>query len=106
MKNDVELMRAILFVLESYQVSPRAVVVVSIDEEAVELGCSPDTMETSLNTLLDLDYIDGPGLDEPGYFLFRKLTRKAIRFLEATERPADWERMKRHFAPRSITGGA
>ena len=48
-------------------------------------------IEAGLATLLALDYIDGPGQDEPGFFLFRKLTRKGLKFVDAARRPRDWE---------------
>ena len=98
MIHDVDLMRDLLFLLEERQVSPRSTVVLSIQDEADDLGRLPDVIEASLNMLLDLEYIDGPGRDEPGFWLFRKLTRKGAEFVKATRRPRDWEQMKRHFA--------
>ena len=106
MDNDVELMRDLLFVLESYQTSPRSVIVVSAEIEAEALGRPSDEVEASLATLLDFDYIDGPGQDEPGFFLFRKLTRKGLQFVQATRSPRDWERLKRHYAIRRTESGA
>ena len=98
--HDVELMRDLLFLLEERQISPRSNVVLAIDAEADALGESPEMVEAGLNMLLDLDYIDGPGQDEPGFWLFRKLTRKGNQFVKATRREGDWERLKRYFALR------
>jgi len=106
MDHDVELMRDLLFVLESYQTSPRTVIVVSSDAEAEALGRATDEVELGLTTLLDFDYIDGPGHDEPGFFLFRKLTRKGLQFVQATRSPRDWERLKRHYALKRTESGA
>ncbi len=106
MDHDVELIRDLLFVLEGYQTSPRTVIIVSVDVEAEELGRPAAEIETGLATLLELDYIDGPGPDEPGFFLFRKLTRKGLQFVRATTDPRDWERMKRHYAERQLESGA
>ena len=106
MENDVELMRELLFELEARQTSPRMVVILSLDEEATALGCTSVDLEAGLMNLLDLDYIDGPGMEDAGVFLFRKLTRKGLEFVKRTRRPRDWETMKRHFAQRRIEDGA
>lgn len=100
---DVDLMRDLLFELETRQVSPRSTVFVSIDDQAIALDRSRAEIEFSLTGLLDLDYIDGPGMDE-GFFLFRKLTRKGNEFLRATRRARDWDKMKQHFAMQRIEG--
>ena len=98
MEHDVELLRELIFSLEERQQSPRATIVLSLREEAVEFGCTPGQIESGLDALLELEYIDGTGHDEePGYWLFRKLTRKGTQFARATRAPRDWERMKRHF---------
>ena len=106
MAQDVELMRELMFLLEARELSPRATVVISLDDEAPEIGFKSEDVAEGLNRLLDLDYIDGPGQDEPGFWLFRQLTRKGRNFLRATRRPDDWERMKRHFASQDRALGA
>lgn len=98
MDYDVELMRDLLLVLEERQVSPRATVIVEVDEVAMDLGRRTLVVEEGLNTLLTLGYIDGPGPDDPGLWFFRKLTRKGVQFIQATRSPADWARMKTYFA--------
>ena len=98
MFHDVELMRELLFLLEARQISPRSTVILSISAEAAELGQAPEAVEGGLDNLLDLGYIDGPGRDEPDFWLFRKLTRKGVEFVRATRRQGDWERIKNHFA--------
>lgn len=103
MFHDVELMRELLFLLEARQISPRSTVVLSIDTEAQELGQAPEAVEGGLDNLLDLGYIDGPGRDEPGFWLFRKLTRKGVEFVRATRRQRDWERIKNHFASQQLS---
>lgn len=101
MDNDVELLRDLMFALEARQQSPRTTIVLSLTDEADEFGCTPGEVERGLDALLGLDYIDGAGQDEePGFWLFRKLTRKGVQFVRATREPRDWERMKRHFESR------
>ena len=100
MFHDVELMRDLLFLLETRQISPRSTVILSIDAEAAELGQAPEDVEGGLDNLLDLGYIDGAGRDEPGFWLFRKLTRKGVEFVKATRRQRDWDRIKNYFAAR------
>ena len=102
MSADVELFRDLLFMLETYQTSPRSVVVVSSELETESLGRPPSEIEEGLATLLDYDYIDGPGPDEPGFFLFRKVTRKGLEFIKASRHPRDWEDLKRHYAERQL----
>ena len=102
MTADVELLRDLLFVLETYQTSPRAVVVVSAEIEAEAFDRPAKEIEDGLTTLLNYDYIDGPGPDEPGFFLFRKLTRKGLEFIKASRHPRDWEDLKRHYAERQL----
>ncbi len=102
MFHDVELTRQLLFLLEARQVSPRSTVILSIDIEAEELGQAPESIEDCLDHLLDLGYIDGAGRDEPGFWLFRKLTRKGVEFVRATRHEKDWERMKSYFAAQHL----
>ena len=91
-------MRELMFSLEARQQSPRATIILSLTEEAVDLGVSPPRIRSSLDALLELEYIDGAGNDdEAGFWLFRKLTRKGTQFVRATREPRDWEKMKRHF---------
>lgn len=98
MEYDVELLRELMFALDERQQSPRMTVVLSLPEEARAFGCSPLEIETCLDVLLELEYIDGAGHDEdPNFWLFRRLTRKGTQFVRATRKPRDWERMKRHF---------
>ena len=99
-------MRELMFVLEGRQVSPRATVFISIEDEARDLECTPETITDGLETLLDLDYIDGPGQDESGLWMFRKITRKGVEFIRATRNPRDWERMKTRFANQKLAGRA
>ena len=94
MAYDVELMRELMLALEDRQQSPRAPVVISLDQEAIYFGCEPDDVGFCLNVLLELDYIDGPGTDEPGFWLFRKLTRKGNKFVDEVRFPEDWQRVK------------
>ena len=106
MDNDVELMRDLLLLLEEYQTSPRSVIIVSVEAEADAVERPAAEIEACLATLLELDYIDGPGHDEPGFFLFRKLTRKGLKFVEAARRPRDWQAMKRHFELKRLDSKA
>lgn len=103
MEHEIDLLHELMLVLETRQTSPRSTVVISEQAEAAVMGRSPQDVEAGLNRLLALAYIDGPGPDEPGFWLFRKLTRKGNAFLRATRSPADWERMKRRHAVRPGT---
>lgn len=94
--HDVELLRTALLYLETRQVSPRATVIIDLREDAADLAYDERIFEDGLNLLLDLDYIEGPGPDATGFWLFRKLTRKGLEFVRATRDPADWTRMKKH----------
>ena len=102
---DVELMRELLFELEMRQTSPPSMVKISIDETAINLGRSRTEIESSLTGLFDLDYLAGRGSETPGFFAFRRLTRKGAQFVQMTRRPRDWMRLKRHFALRHTEGG-
>ena len=103
MFHDIELMRELMFLLEARQISPRSTVILSIYIEAEELGRAPEAVEGGLDNLLDLGYIDGAGRDEPGFWLFRKLTRKGVEFVRATRHQGDWERMKSYFAAQQTS---
>jgi hypothetical protein len=92
--SDVDLLRIILLQLEARQVSPRATVIISIQDEADDLLSDSQAVAAALDRLLELDYIDGPGHDTGDMWLFRKLTRRGIQFLKATRDPAAWETMK------------
>ena len=106
MEYDVELLRELMFSLEERQQSPRTTVVLALADEAMELGRSPVQVEDGLDALLELNYIDGAGRDEqPGYWLFRKLTRKGTQFVRATREPRDWERIKRRFEAQRTAPG-
>ena len=91
-----------MLALESRQQSPRANVVLSLDDEARDLGRLPEAVATGLDALLKLDYIDGPGPDEPGFWLFRKLTRKGTLFVRETRKPRDWARLKGRYERQEI----
>jgi hypothetical protein len=100
--HDVELLRVALLYLETRQVSPRATVIIDLRDEAADLDYDQQVFEDGLNLLLDLDYIEGPGSDANGLWLFRKLTRKGIEFVRATRDPADWARMKHQRAVGAV----
>ncbi len=95
---DVDLLRRLMLMLEERQLSPRQPVVILLPDEAGALNCSPQEVADGLDRLLAIEYIDGPGLDEEGFFLFRKLTRRGIQFVQAARRPGDWEKLKKQYA--------
>ena len=97
MRNDVEFLRRLLLYLEERQVSPRATIIIDMEADAFDLDCDARMLKESLNLLLDLDYIEGPGLDD-AVWLFRKLSRKGALFLDTVRHPADWDRLKRRYA--------
>ena len=105
MIKDVDSMRNLLFILEERQVSPRATIIFSIQNAARELDCQSNEVLECLNLLQDLDYIEGPGQDEPGCWLFRKLTRKGVQFVRQTRSPQAWEKIKARFAARNVELG-
>ena len=97
MTYDVDLMRALMLVLEERQTSPRMAVVISLEDEAEALGREASEIGFCLTSLLELDYIDGPGEDEPGFWLFRKLTRRGKTFVEEVRLAKDWVRIKQSY---------
>ena len=98
LQHDIEFLRLLLLWLEERQVSPRATVIIDLHSEAVEMDCDPLTLEDGLCLLLDLDYIEGPGSEDGGLWLFRKLSHKGSKFVQSARLPADWSRLKRHYA--------
>lgn len=105
LSHDVELLRTALLYLETRQVSPRATVVIDVRDGAADLDYDEQRFEDGLNLLLDLDYIEGPGPEADGLWLFRKLTRKGIEFVRATRDPADWTRMKQDRGINAMPSG-
>ena len=101
---DVDLLRRLMLMLEERQVSPRQTVVLLLNEEADALHCTLQEVADGLDRLLAIEYIDGPGMDEEGFFLFRKLTRRGTQFVQAARRPRDWDRLKKQNA--SLPSGA
>lgn len=101
--NDVELLRLIMLMLEERQLSPRQTIVISLSDEADALGCTLAEIADGLDRLLAIDYIDGPGADEEGFFLFRKLTRRGKQFVEAARRPRDWDRLKKQYSASAVS---
>lgn len=99
--HDVELLRTALLYLETRQVSPRASVIIFLREEAAALDYDERSFEEALNRLLELDYIEGPGPEANGLWLFRKLTRKGVEFVRATRDADDWDRLKQRRTLRS-----
>ena len=95
---DVDLLRRLMLMLEERQLSPRQNVVIDFDGEAAELSCSSQDMAEGLDRLLAIDYIDGPGVDNEGFFLFRKVTRRGVQFLREARHPRDWDRIKKRYA--------
>ena len=98
MDSDVDLMRDLLLLLEERQLSPRNTIVLSIDEHADLLNRTPEAVGASLDRLLELDYIDGPGRDDDAYWLFRKLTRKGQQFVNEARTAAGWARLKLRYS--------
>ncbi len=94
MPHDFEQLRLILLYLEDRQISPRATVIIDTIGEAELVACDAQTFEDGLNRLLELGYVDGPGLGGQGLWLFRKLSRKGIEFVRVAREPADWARLK------------
>ena len=97
MDYDVDLMRALMLMLEERQTSPRMTVVISLEDEAEALSHEVSDIGYCLNILLELEYIDGPGEDEPGFWLFRKLTRKGSKFVNEVRLLKDWVRLKQSY---------
>ena len=95
---DVEMLRELMLVLEDRQLSPRQTIIIELYAEAEALTWSPLDLADGLDHLLAIDYIEGPGMDEEGFFLFRKLTRRGLAFLRAARRPRDWDKLKRQYA--------
>ncbi len=94
MRPDPDLLRGTLLYLEQRQVSPRSTVIIDIRAESGELLLLEEALEAALNLLLALDYIEGPGTQGNGFWLFRKLTQKGAALVRAARDPADWARLK------------
>lgn len=92
--------------LEERQSSPRATVVISLRDEAEAMGLDQHAFEAGLNVLLNLDYIEGPGADIGGTWLFRRLSQKGAGFVKAVRAPSDWERMKARQRNRVLDTGS
>ena len=86
MEPDVELIRDLLLALDERQVSPRMTVVIALDEAARDLDRTPEAVARGLDLLL-----------EPGFWLFRKRTRKGASFVREARAPAAWARLKRRY---------
>ncbi len=95
---DVDLLRRLMLMLEERQLSPRQNVVIDSVKEAADLHCSEQVMAEALDRLLAIDYIEGPGIDDEGFFLFRKVTRRGVQFLREARSPRDWDRIKKRYA--------
>ena len=95
---DVDLLRRLMLLLEERQLSPRQNVVIDLYGEAADVGSSAQDMAQGLDRLLAIDYIEGPGFDDEGFFLFRKLTRRGLQFLREARHPRDWDKIKKRYA--------
>jgi len=98
---DVDLLRDLLLRLEGLQESPRATVIIATDDEADLLSADKAMILEGLEILQSLDYIEGPGAESEGLWLFRKLTRKGTEFVKAARDTLAWERIKRAHQRRS-----
>jgi hypothetical protein len=94
MSFDVDFLRNLLFRLELRQVSPRSTIIIQTQVEAQILGQNKFTITDSLNYLHELGYIDGPGAEGDDIWLFRKLTPKGDKFVDAARDPRDWQEIK------------
>ena len=99
---DVDLLRRLMLMLEARQASPRQIIVLMLRDEAEALCCTLDDLVDGLDHLLAIQYIEGPGIDEEDFFLFRKLTRRGTQFVQATRLPRDWDRLKKQNASLAI----
>ena len=87
------------------QVSPRSTIVIVLRDEAEAFDADHRLLMEAMNILLDIDYIEGPGPEGDDIWLFRKLTRRGIDFVEAAREPADWDRLKRAREARGLPRG-
>ena len=102
--HDFEFLRLLLLYLEDRQTSPRATVIVDTRDEAAALDCHPAAFEQGLTLLLDLGYVEGPGADGSGLWLFRKLSRKGVEFVRLAREPKDWLRLKHRYGEGTTAG--
>jgi DNA-binding MarR family transcriptional regulator len=91
---DADLLRDLLLILENEQRSPRETTFVSLEDLAETLDRSRSELETHLKFLSSHDFIEGPGLDEDGFWLFRKLTGKGRWLSNNIRDPVDWRNIK------------
>jgi hypothetical protein len=91
---DADLLRDLLLKLESRQRSPRETIFILLEDLAETLHRSRSEIETHLKFLSSHDFIDGPGTDEDGLWLFRKLTSKGRWLSDNIRDPVDWQNIK------------
>jgi len=91
---DADLLRDLLLKLESKQRSPRETIFISLEDFAETLHRSRSEIEAHLEFLSSNDFIDGPGADGDGFWLFRKLTSKGRWLSDNIRDPVDWRNIK------------
>ena len=91
---NADLLRDLLLKLESKQRSPRETIFISLEDFAETLHRSRSEIETHFKFLSSHDYIDGPGADGDGFWLFRKLTSKGRWLSDNIRDPVDWRNIK------------
>jgi hypothetical protein len=88
--DDVEALRALLLALEHVQRSPPEPIFVAVGELAGLLQRSRSQIIEGLDTLVDLNFIEGPGAYRESDWLFRRLTRRGEVLAELIRDPDDW----------------
>ena len=99
MRQDVDLLRAILISLEAAERSPPEPIFVAIGELAASLSSTPFEITEHLEFLAQSDFIEGPGFYQEDSFLFRKVTRKGTVLIQAVRDKIDWEKIKSAYLP-------
>jgi hypothetical protein len=96
---DAETARALLLALEDVQRSPPEPIFVAVGELAQILHRSRPEIIAALDSLADLNFIEGPGVYRERDWLFRRLTRRGAALADLIRDPDDWRRALDAYAP-------
>jgi hypothetical protein len=97
MRRNVDLLRDLMLALEPLERSPPEAVFLELDEFALRMGQSPETVCAHLDLLLAQGFIDGPGVYRSAW-LFRKLTPKGLALADNIRDARSWDAIKRSYS--------
>jgi hypothetical protein len=97
MRRNVDLLRELVLALEPLERSPPEPVFLELDDFALRMGQSPETVCAHLDLLSAQGFIDGPGIWQTAW-LFRKLTPKGQALADNIRDARGWEAIKRSYS--------